>query len=1185
MTLSKKLVLRIGLIIWALSLGVGLFAQSDRGSITGTVGDPSGAAIPAATVKATHTATNVAREVASTDTGNYTIPELPAGVYKLTVSKEGFKTYEQDGITVKVGQIATVDVSLQVGAVTQTIEVTADASLLKVEDAELSTSITNDKIDGLPLDFSNNIRNPMSFLKLVPGAVVNYDSSWPVTSQNGLQSFTEEIRIDGAPSTNPTPGVFNEAQPSVDAIQEYNVQTSNFNAEFGQAGGAILNYTLKSGTNDLHGSAYEFLRNEVFNAKSHDLSPSDPKTKQRRHDFGATIGGPFVIPHVYNGRNKTFWFTAYEEFYTRDHREAFWSVPREEWRRGDLSSLLISDPVTHQPVILGTDVLGRPIQQGQIYDPATTRSVVVGGQSYVVRDPFPNNQIPIRSQVAQKILGFIPQASIPGLDNNNLLGLTGQPKRDHIIWSMKVDHNFSQNSHLSASFNYMFSHKINGADPFGVASAARDQTITSKVFRLNHDYTIGTTMINHFTFGLLRYQNPDGVPDKGFDPEAQLGLKGTLIKGWFPFVSYGNGLSNIGTNQLKHLYHTVPTFTDSLSKVIGSHTLKFGAEYRKSMANFFGANSAYGSLTFGAAQTALPYEVADSAVYSKIGAPFASFLLGAVGSAGMNSPVNMAYRYSDYAFYAQDTFKITPKLTVNYGLRYDLHRPLTEKYGRISSFVADIPNPGAGNRPGALGFLGTGAGRVGRHSWLDTDLRDFGPRVGAAYRLTNKTVLRGGFGIVYGRVEVNTFDPIQSTGSGSVSTEYPPIDNATQYLLLMDDGFPPVNRVPPVLDPTLLNNQGIQAFTPESGKMPRIYNWNFTIQHEFTNNLMVEVAYVGNRGQRLIAGFLKQLNQNDYSVLSLGDTLLQQINSEADAVALGIPYPYPGFTGTVAQALRPYPQYQSITDPQATVGESDYNALQVKAQQRTSHGLDFLVAYTLSKNITTVDDAFGWGGYGILGAVDTKRLSLDRGLAVDTTFSNSRGDRTHNLVMSFGYELPFAKHVQSRAAKKLVGGWRVAGIVQYATGAALPLSPYWPNNLANVIFNNEGRYDRVADVPIRNQVSNPWPGQSFMFNPGAFADPAAYTLGNAARTYGELRGFPSVNEDLSITKQIQITESKRFEFRMDAFNLLNRSIFNDPSTSVYDTPRLQGGRAIGYGTFWGRKNFERQMQVSLKFVF
>jgi hypothetical protein len=1178
-TFPDTLFLSLGLIVCALSFGPRLFAQSDRGSITGTVQDTSGGAVPDVTIRATQTTTNFSREVTSTETGKYVISELPAGVYTLAVSKAGFKTYTQAGITVAVSQVASVDIILQIGEVTQTIEVQADATLLKVENAELSTSIRNEQITRLPLDFSNNIRNPMGFLKLVPGSVVNSDSAnsgWPVTSQNGLQSFTEEIRIDGSPSTNPTPGVFNEAQPSVDAIEEFSVQTSNFNAEYGQAGGAIFNFSLKSGTNQLHGSAYEYLRNEVFNARNKNLSPSDPKDKQRRHDFGGAVGGPFVIPGVYNGHDKTFWFTSYEEFYTRDNQQAFWSVPRNEWRDGDLSSLL-------QPTILGTDVLGRPIQQGQIYDPATTRTVTVGGQSYVVRDPFLNNQIPIRSAVAQKVLGFIPQAGIPGLDTNNLLGITGQPKRDHIIWSLKVDHNFSARSHLSSSFNYMYSHKLNGADPFGRATAVRDQTITSKVFRLNHDYTFGPTAINHFTFGLLRYQNPDSVLDTGFDPEAELGLKGTLTTGWFPRFAFG--LSDIGANQVKHLFHTVPSFTDSFSKVMGSHTIKFGAEYRKALANFFGANGAYGNLNFGAAQTALPYVVTDSSIYSKIGSPFASFLLGTVGSAGLNSPVNMSYRSSDYAFFIQDDFKITPRLTVNYGLRYDLHRPLSEKYDRISSFVADLPNPGAGNRLGALGFLGSGAGRVGRRSWLDTDFKDLGPRVGVAYKLTNKTVLRGGFGVVYGRVEVNTFDPIQSTGSGSVTTSYPSIDPATQYLFLLDNGFPPVNVVPPILDPTLLNNQDINVFSRESGKLPRIYNWNFTVQREITPNLTIEAAYVGNHGKRLIAGFLRQLNQNDYSVLSMGDKLLQQINSEADAAVLGVAYPYPGFTGTVAQALRPYPQYRTVSDPQATVGESDYNALQLKAAQRTTHGLDFLISYTLSKNITTVDDAFGWGGFGVLGAVNAKNLSLERGLAVDTTFTSSRGDRTHNLVVSFGYELPFAKHVQGRVTRTLVHGWRVNGIFQYASGAALPLSPYYPNNLSNVIFNNEGRYDRVPGVEIRNNVSNPWPGASFMFNPEAFRDPKPFTLGDAARTYGDLRGFPFSNEDLSIGKQFNVSESKRFELRLDAFNLLNRSVFNDPSTAVYDTPRIQEGRAIGFGSFYGVKNFSRQMQLSLKFVF
>lgn len=1178
--MASRLLPRITLTALLVILPVSLSGQSDRGSITGTVKDTSGAAIPAVAVKAIQTGTNFMREGATTETGKYVIPELPAGDYTLVVTKSGFKTYNQSGITVAVSQASTVDVVLNVGQLSETIEVRANATLLRVENAEVSTTISNDRINRLPLDFNGAIRNPMGFIRIVPGAVVSRDSSWPVTSQNGLQSFTEEIRVDGATGTNPTPGVFNEVQPSTDAIQEFNVQTSSFNAEYGQAGGAIFNFTMRSGTNELHGSAYEYMRNEFMNARNKDLEPGMPKSKQRRHDFGGTLGGPVLFPKLYNGRNRTFWFTSYEQFYTRDNQQGFYSVPRDEWRTGDLSSLLL-------PTILGTDILGRQIRQGQLYDPATTRTVLVNGQSYVVRDPFPNNQVPLRSSVAQKVLSFLPKASTPGLDTDNLMGITGNPLRDTAIWSLKLDHDLSSKNRLSGMFNYMFTHKINGATPFGAADPARDQTITSKMIRINHDYTLSPTAINHLAIGLLRYQNPDGVPDRGFDPAQELGLKGTMISGWFPSISFGsNNLTAIGTNQLKHLWHTVPTITESFSKVMGAHTLKFGAEYRKVMANFFGANNAYGSLTFSSRQTALPSESANSVVYSGIGNAFASFLLGDVDTASMNSPISAAYRSSDYSFYAQDDFKINSRLTVNYGLRYDLHRPLTEKYDRISSFVPDLPNPGAGGRPGALGFLGSGSGRVGRHSWLDTDFRDLGPRIGAAYRLTNKTVLRGGFGVVYGRLEINTFDPIQAVGSGSVSTAYPPIDNITQSLFSLDNGFPPVNIRPPVLDPTLLNNQSISAFSPDSGKLPRIYNWNFTIQREITPNLTIEAAYVGNRGTRLIGGFLRNLNQNDYSVLSMGDKLSRQINNAADAAALGVAYPYPGFTGTVAQALRPYPQYQGIFDPQATVGESNYNSLQVTATQRLSHGLDFLVAYTLSKNITTVDDAFGWGGYGILGAVDTKKLSLDRGLAVDAVFTNnSRGDRTHNLVASFGYELPFESYVRNKVAKKIVGGWRIAGILQYQSGVALPLSPFWPNNLSNTIFNNEGRYDIVSGQPIRNQVSNPWPGVSWMFNPNAFRDPEPYRLGNAARTYGDLRGFPYLNEDLALSKQVRITERKQLQLRVDAFNVFNRSIWNDPSTAVYDPSRIQNGRAIGYGSFWGRANLERQMQAQLRFIF
>jgi hypothetical protein len=438
-------------------------------------------------------------------------------------------------------------------------------------------------------------------------------------------------------------------------------------------------------------------------------------------------------------------------------------------------------------------------------------------------------------------------------------------------------------------------------------------------------------------------------------------------------------------------------------------------------------------------------------------------------------------------------------------------------------------------------------------------------------------VFRGGFGIVYGRLEVNTFDPIQANGSGTVNAQYPAIDPATQAQFSLDNGFPPVSVVPPVFDPTLLNNQGISVYRRESGRLPRIYNWNITIQRQITKNLTIDAAYVGNHGTRLITGNFVNLNQNDFSVLSMGDKLLQPINSEADAQALGVRYPYPGFTGTVAQALRPFPQFRGIGDPQATVGESDYNALQIKATQRLSKGIDFLVAYTLAKNITTVDDAFGWGG---AGSTDTKKLSLERALA---PASNNPGDRTHNLVTAFGYELPFGGMVKNAVAKQVVGGWKIAGILNYSSGSALGIG--YPNNLGNVIFNNGGRYDVVAGQSRSNSVNSTWPGTVWMFNPAAFKAPDGFRVGNAARTYGDMRGFPYLNEDLALSKEVHITERKVLELRMDALNAFNRSIWNNPDTGVTNVQRIQGGRAVGFGSFWGRSNVERQMQAQIRFTF
>jgi len=1160
--------LSIALIFCAISV---LLAQSDKGTITGSVTDSTGAVVPNVAITVTNTATNLQRKTQTTEAGRFILPEMPAGTYSVSAAFTGFRTHTQTGVSVEVSKTSSLSIVLQVGQAAESIEVVGDASMLNAANADVSTTVKNSYITELPMNFSQNIRNPYGFLKLVPGANVGKDGGWLMTSQNGLQSFSEEIRVDGGSIANPTPGVITEVQPGVDAIEEFTVQTNTYSAEYGSASGSIINFSMKSGTNSLHGTGYGFLRNEALNASNKDTGANP---RQRRADWGGTFGGPIVIPKLYNGKDKSFFFATYEKFWSREKSMGYYNVPRDEWRTGNMSSILL-------PASAGTDAMGRDVMQGQIFDPASLFYVDgANGTRIAMRNPFAGNIIPTSriSAISQKILGFVPKATIPGVDTNNLIGINGDPLRDTSIASLKLDHNFSDRNHLSGSFSKQNVHKLNGTDPFGKASAERDQNINSIIGRINDDHTFSPTMLNHVTLGVMRYVNPDGgTKYADFNSLRDLGLKGSPDPEWFPWISYG--MFDLGARSAKIMSHLTFTATDAVTWIKGAHTIKFGGEYRRAMANIWssgnGQANSWGHLNFASAQTAQP-SLAGTNGYGQTGRPFASFLLGLVGSQDLLTPVALGYRYSDTAFFFQDDFKVTSKLTLNLGLRYDLHMPLGEKYGRISSFQPNIPNAKAGGIMGAVGYL-TGPNAIQRGSFRDTDFGAIGPRFGFAYQANQKTVLRGGFGVSYGRLELNDFGPIQNIGAASVGFIPAPFDSLTSAMTTLENGILPVNGS--LYDPGVANNSGIGYFYPEQ-KLPRIFNWNITVQRELGPNTSLTAGWVATHGSRLISP-AQQFNQNNFSVLSMGNKLSQWIGNASDAAALGVKYPYAGFTGTVAQALRPFPQFGGINGPQATIGTSDYHSLQVQMKHRLSHGFDALVSYTLSKALTDVDDAVAWGGGGTNG-VDTNNRALNRGLAVDT-FGMGRGDRTHQLSAALSYELPFKEMVENKTAKYLVSGWKVNGILQYQSGEALAISH--PNPIGGYVFNGSGRLNIVKGQSLTSKCNNDWPGQCSLLNPAAFSSPAAFTLGDAARTYGAVRGHPWFQEDLSVARNFALAEQKYIQFRAEAINAFNRSVFNNPNTNPLDTIYSQGGRMNGYGTFWGRANTQRQMQLMLKFVF
>jgi hypothetical protein len=1188
-------------------------AQSDRGTITGTINDPNGALIPNATVIATSAGSQTEYRSQSTETGNYTLASLPAGGYSLRVEAAGFRVYVRSGITVQVAQTARVDVTMEVGSASDTVTITADASLLRTESVEQSTVLNGDKVNQLPLNFANNgVRNPLSFLQLAPGTSI---TGWNTIRVNGSPNGTFRVIFEGQDTTSALdPRLFNELQPTLDAIEEFTVQANNFSAEFGQVGGGLLNFTARSGTNRFTGSIYDYLNNEALNAAPTfapiDAQGNKAKTKIRQHDFGGTFGGPVWLPHIYNGRDKTFFFFSSEVYHQKDNRfDNFSTIPTTDFRNGDFRQLLtgklLEDPV-NVPVL---DPLGRTIPEGTIYDPATTRQVTAGEVDPVtgitaqrtgfVRDPFPNNIIPASrfDPVAARIQSLLPAVDpkYANLLNNNFERRFNY-RRIEQIYSWKVDHNLTSKAKLSVYIGMQRTRKDNGQDGLpDPISKRRDQPITSKTIRINYDHTLSPTLLNHLGVGYQRYYNPDTTPITEYDSIGELGLPGAVVNGFPRFLSLGS-MDDLGPTNYQLYTQDKPTFYENMTWVHGNHSTKFGGEFRIDTFNNLANNGATGNYTFAGAQTALPHLQATAVGGRGIGSNYASFLLGLVSSASINNPTSVGFRRSTWAAFIQDDWKFRPRLTLNLGLRYDYQNPLHELHDRLSMFDPALSNPAAGGLNGATRFIGDGEGRC-NCGFTKTYPWGFGPRLGAAWSINDKTVLRLGWGITYGQLSGFSYIGAgQSLGFGfnTVNFSTPSFgdpalllrnglnyNEADLYRLILNPGIRPspgqLNSPPALLD-------------PNAGRPPRLNNWVINLQHEFGRNLMVEVAYVGNRGVWFEANGLVNINAirpEDLLTRGLDVTKAEDravLNSQlgsALARSRGFTAPYAGFplTATVAQSLRPFPQFGNLGVDLAPLGNTWYDSLQVKATKRLAQGVDFTVAYTFSKTLTTVVEQGG----GTIRVNDVFNRAAIKAL--------SPNDQPHVLVANFRYEVPvFGLAQRNGLARALFAGWNVSGIFRYASGEPIPV-PNAQNNLAQLLF--RGTFaNRVPGQPLFTKDLNCGcidPGKDLVLNPLAWSDPAPGTFGVSAPYYSDYRFARVYDESMSFGKVTRFRERMSFEFRVEFFNVFNRVRLNGPSNdNALATTRIVNGVVTsGFGRIdnGSTASVPRSGQIALRLRF
>jgi opacity protein-like surface antigen len=818
------------------------FAQSDRGTITGTITDPAGAVVAGAQIAVGNTATGANYQVGSSNTGNYVV-QLPAGTYEMSVEVAGFKKYLRQNIAVPVAQTLRLDVTLEVGANTESVTVTELAPLLKTESGEMSHNVSSDTLNNLPVlgigkgaVGDTGIRSPYSVMNMLPGTTWLPDNSIRLNGQEGNSSA---LRVEGQDATATiTLGQTSQTQPSVEAVQEVAIQTSNYAAEFGQAGGGLFNFSMKSGSNQFHGSGYDYFVNEALNAgtpftddgRGHLLRP-----RQRRNDYGFSLGGPVTIPKLYNGHNKTFFYVNFEQFRETTVINNFpITVPTVAYRSGDFRQALTGRN-------LGTDGLGRPILENTIYDPTTER--VVNNLRY--RDPYANNTIPLSQQdpVALKVQALIPLPTNSDLINNYLPSYSN--KRVSQIPSVKIDHSFSGQLKLSGYWARTQTDSPNNAGlDYPISNTVGSHVITDTI-RLNGDYTWTPTLLLHVGAGFLYTRSDPDVPR--FD-NSKIGFRGTNAD-LFPFFSVlsvaQGGSANLGPPSDFRIKNQKPTGTVSLTWVKNNHTYKAGGELIVNGYPSFSETYAPGNMLFSPNQTGLP-ALDGVTLAATVGFNYASFMLGAPNTGYDSVPSAMRTGNHAIAGFVQDNWKVTGKLTVDYGLRYDFQTYLKEHNGYMFTVSTSTPNPTAGGLPGGIIFEGNGGGRCNcefakNYPWA------FQPRLGVAYQLNSKTVIRIGAGISYGKV---SNDASKASNFGSAKPFGPPEVGTAPFTLA---GGMPYQITFPNFDPGQQPLPGTignptNMVDRNAGRPPRIWQWSVGLQREISRNLVVEASYVGNRG-------------------------------------------------------------------------------------------------------------------------------------------------------------------------------------------------------------------------------------------------------------------------------------------------------------------------------------------------
>ena len=1147
MPAAWRTVLRVSLCTLLSLLPASAVAQN--ATVTGRITDSSGALLPGASIVVTNLETGIKTLVTSNEEGLYTAPLLPPGKYSLTVELSGFRPETRTGIVLDVQQIARIDLKLQLGGLAETVDV--GAPITEVQSSSIGHVIDNKRIIELPL----NGRNPLELSRLTPGVTLLATSfldtrNFNLTSVsiNGGQGGSNAVLLDGGTATLPERNEYSVA-PNVDAVQEFRVQTNALAAEFGMTGGGVINLVTKSGTNAFRGTLFEFYRDDALDANGWTNNRNGiRKSPLNYNQFGGTIGGPVWLPDSmgplgYDGRNRSFFFFNYEGIRFDSATTALSRVPTELERRGDFRETFIRTSA-------GAFV---PVQ---LYDPSSTRANP-GGAGFV-RDRLDVPVIPGTrlDPVALRALQSYPLPNRPGEDltgRDNFISTPGIVS-DTNQYTGRVDHQFTASNRLFVRYSQNDSVNTGNAPIFSLDNIADPRS--SLQTRHNKSITIGDThafssrILNELRVSVSRQYLLSEPAGYNVDAPGQLGLPPIIPQTLYPRLNVAD-VQAIGSSsdQLSQRGLTVGQLTNSVSLVWGKHTMKSGIDFRVHQRNNTQPGPVSGQFEFTRALSGNPQDASGNT-----GHGLATFLLGAVGGGNINSALSRADGFRYFAAFVQDDYRITPQLTLNLGLRYDVIAAPTDRFDRYSNFNPTAINSVTGTS-GVLEYAGVNFGRQA----YDTNYDNLGPRAGFAYDVAGdaRTIVRGGYGIFYYHTAVFEYPDTQGF---SVSTPFQSTQGTSFPAFQLAAGPPQVLQPSGnSLGPLSFLGNNVTYFERER-PTPTVQQWNLSVQRELPGSMLVEAAYAGSRGTHVI-GFGYDLNQLDPQYLSLGLALDDRVSNPFFGV---IPpgTPLSGSTIARSQALRPYPNYLTINVANPPLGSTKYHSGQLKVERRFSHGLGFLSSYTYAKLLGDVGRNvidFGTVGGAPQGSVGCGQDSkFDR----RSCRSVEPQDVTHSFVLSTVYELPFGRGSDS-LLNQVIRGFQVNGILALRSG--LPLVVRGASNRA------ADRPNLVGDpsLPDDDRTLQRW------FNTAAFVAPPPFTYGTTPRTISDVRGPGFASVDLSISRNISFGAARNLQLRAEFFNVFNRVNFNQPNMNF-----LSGG--FGEVTSAGDP---RRVQFGAKFYF